>query len=485
MNSEAHMATSGSMDGLWRSLLSSPSQLVISRVLKTNLGTILVHFDNAGLVNLSQEEILEVTQAPEELNKICHMIFAKRYGSCGNNHGEPIRTMCRSIQRPEFSAKLGLSTRQISALRRRAEDLVCACSALVHCRNVNAHEHYPIDDPGFALMLAGAITRVIEVAEIPADYQRAVGRIRQQCEDVLQACISMSASNDNDLEEQPEPEIPAGQVDQIASMLTSISSRLDEIEPAPADIDSQNTVAKRHQAPKTITVNDLGAKFITGQIRRQNTSLISKVTSEIRLLPTLADIELIVKGAVDTAVTGVQIDASLEDQLKNVLTSFESKIEEIRKSVDVASHRTDEERSAIQDSLDLQISELREIAAKSQEVRPSEEVSDGYFLEDDVPYETTSAPPAITPQQARNQLYQLRNKIRDEQEQAGTPIDNWENVLQGPIIERMIGDRISNISDWKKESMISDKYKKNKKIMKQQLAKYKSAMFEVIAQIET
>ena len=477
-------STSGSINMLWRALLSSPSQLILARILKANLETILVHFDKAGLVDLSQDEIVEVTHAPEDLNKICYLIFAKHYGSSSSGGGDPIRKMCQKVQRPEHMSKLDMPARQVSALRRRAEDLVCACSALVHCRNVNAHEHYPIDDPGFALMLAGAVTRIIEVAEISKDQEKPTERLRRQCDEILRASVKMSA--DGDEPEQPVDSVLDGEhVDQIVALLTSISSRVDQIDRSPSGPQHESKGTASSQNKETITANDLGAKFITGQIKRENSALASKISGELRELPTIEEIEMIVQSVVRKSIESANNEVHLEDQLSPLMERFQGGIEEIRRSIADSSSRTEEETRAHQDLIDRKMSELQHIVSNGQPNRSIVDVSDAYFLEDEPQYETTSAPPAITPQQARNQLFQLRNQIRDEQESEGTPIDNWENIIQGPIIERMIGDRISTLDDWKNEPTIAYKYERNEDVMDRQLDRYQSIIFEIMNQIET
>jgi hypothetical protein len=63
MDIGSQTSTSGTINTLWRALLSSPSQLILARILKANLETILLNFHKAGLVDLSQEEIVEVTRS--------------------------------------------------------------------------------------------------------------------------------------------------------------------------------------------------------------------------------------------------------------------------------------------------------------------------------------------------------------------------------------------------------------------------------------
>jgi hypothetical protein len=484
MDIGSQTSTSGTINTLWRALLSSPSQLILARILKANLETILVNFHKAGLVDLSQEEIVEVTHAPEDLNKICYLIFAKHYGS-GTTGGGPIRKMCQSIQRPEHMSRLDMSTSQVSALRRRAEDLVCACSALVHCRNVNAHEHYPIDDPGFALMLAGSITRIIEVAEISEDQQRPAERLRRQCDEILRASVKMSADDDEQSEKPVASNLDSEDAEQIVTLLTSISTRIDQIDQTSPGSRNEATVTPPSRNKETITANDLGAKFITGQIKRENSALASKISSQLREMPTIEEIEMIVQSVVRKSLDSTHNEVHLEDQLGQLMERFQSGIEEIRSSIADSSSQTKEETRAQQSLIDRKMSELQNIVSNSQPNRSVVDVSDAYFLEDEGEYETTSAPPAITPQQARNQLFQLRNQIRDEQEAEGTPIDNWENIVQGPIIERMIGNRISTLEDWKNEPTISYKYERNREVMDRQLERYQSMIFAVMKQIET
>ena len=96
--------------------------------------------------------------------------------------------------------------------------------------------------------------------------------------------------------------------------------------------------------------------------------------------------------------------------------------------------------------------------------------------------------PSPTPIQAKNSLIALRNRISDEFRWNNIPIENWENVLQRPIIGQMIEEKITDVEQWRKAGgTIKERYtdeRNRSKAMDKQLEKYGKEIFDIMQSID-
>lgn len=96
--------------------------------------------------------------------------------------------------------------------------------------------------------------------------------------------------------------------------------------------------------------------------------------------------------------------------------------------------------------------------------------------------------PSLTPIQAENRLIALRNRISSEFRWNNAPIKPWENVLQRPLIEQVIQEKIQDAEQWKNTGgKIKERYtdkRNSSEAMDGQLRKYGGEIFDIIKSIE-
>lgn len=89
--------------------------------------------------------------------------------------------------------------------------------------------------------------------------------------------------------------------------------------------------------------------------------------------------------------------------------------------------------------------------------------------------------PSINKRQASDKLLQLRNRIRDQ----FPDLENWENILQKPIVDVMIADKPSTREEWKSIPTVSQKYRNHQDVMDPQLANHWEEIRSILLQIES
>ena len=187
---------------------------------------------------------------------------------------------------------------------------------------------------------------------------------------------------------------------------------------------------------------------------------------------------------------------TVEEEENREVDIVVEKIEEFRsewkKDVRTLLGRTlDEERLRVlfSDSFERILdTTLRRSDSEPDARKDDSEVFPEFSDEEESPHFELTVSPSLTPIQAENRLIALRNRISDEFRWNNAPIKPWENVLQRPLIEQIIQEKIQNVEQWKNAGgKIKERYtdrRNSSEAMDEQLRKYGGEMFDIIESIE-
>lgn len=104
------------IDKLWRSLLSSPNQLALARVLKENLIKFLELAEQADILTMHRDDLHAIEEVAHDLPQICPLIFSRTYGGSSTSKGQSVRQICRRLQEGGIDRRLGLKKRQLDPI---------------------------------------------------------------------------------------------------------------------------------------------------------------------------------------------------------------------------------------------------------------------------------------------------------------------------------------------------------------------------------
>lgn len=89
--------------------------------------------------------------------------------------------------------------------------------------------------------------------------------------------------------------------------------------------------------------------------------------------------------------------------------------------------------------------------------------------------------PSINIGQATTKLLQMRNRIRNQ----NPDLENWENILQRPIVNVMVRDKPKTIDDWINLPGINQRYKKHQVDMDKQLNEFWEEIEAILKQLSS
>jgi hypothetical protein len=460
---------------LWRALLTPENQLAIAEILKGQLIDILKVGKESGLVDPTPVEIDNIKRAGTDLPEVCKLLCIQRYSKPNEDRRLAIDSIGYFLWRErEFEKASGLSPAQLLLLRRRCSDLYSIARVIRDHRHYAAHENASVNDSGNALYLAGALLRLLEIVTVPEEQEAKAEKVREATRRVA----TIISGGD---EGEPADAAPGMSVEEH---LREIREMMAKQQNSVAEEDIENVKEDNEK----IEENDGSDKRLKGTLGKNHLTPDFFVKGVEKKVEQLGQKQGVIYDLVERLLEAVsrmearqhELTHSISNDLQSVLANQVTVLNDLNKKIeDTAQQVPALVKSAIGDfEEEMDTANFKDDLSQDELVQeqPDDVVSDKSF--------DSKQASAITVEQARQSLLALRNTIKLESLNQGLALENWENILQGPIITSMLKNQVTSLDEWKKIQDISWRYIKHKLIMDQQLDQEWGQISEILNSID-
>jgi hypothetical protein len=450
----------------WRSLLRPANQMLIMHVLKIQFADIYLAGKAANIISPTHEEQRALHDTPDDLVQICKLYFTTRFSNPTGEQRFGVDSIgYHLIQNPSYREAIDLTSAQAQLFRRRTIDIPVIARVIRDHRNYQAHDNAEIDDEGNAALLASSVLRLLEIVKIPEDRESECGLLRDEAFRILH-----SISENDQTESQDDS--AQSKFDEVISEVSNLRKALSnqtENESSAEKLD----VAMQSKFSGTIRKEHLNTEHLAKELGRQ----LERVEQKQDIIFPM--IEQMLQSLRQGEKNEADLANKLADELRGIAFGQENLIARLDKKVEIALQTIP---AATKDA----------IADFAKQLPSIEDPEDNWVEDETIDFDendstqpvptlvsSTGSGTTITREQGRQRLLSLRNDIRRRFQ-----IENWENILQGPIIDAMLRGQVTDLEEWKVADDISWRFLKHSGLMTQQLEEHWGQISDILENIE-
>jgi hypothetical protein len=458
-----------SNDELWRSLLSPTNQNLLIYVLKLQFVDIYMTGIAANIISPTKEEQETLHNTSNDLSQICKLYFTSRFTNLIGDNKYNVNSIGYYLLLNSSSLNAAnMTLAQAQLFRRRTIDIPIISRVIRDHRNYQAHDNSKINDEGNAALLASSILRLLEIIQIPEERESECGKLREETIRVLRTISELNQNEtQSDVSQSEIHEVirKAGNQKKKLSIQENDNEENGHIQRVEGPSKFSGTIGIQHLSPDQVVRNI--ARQVK-HIEQQQEIIFPMVEQTLRSLhlEKPKESELFDKIANELRIISVGHEKLIIDLDKKVELALQNSLEETKEAIDDIAKQLPSTESDDDDG-----------DWEEGEINNKDDVI--IFSSLDKTHTSSGDKSTITRAQAKQRFMSLRNEIRQSYQ-----IENWENILQGPIIDAMLDEQLNNIDEWKIADEISWRFEKHEAVMKLQLDKYWDRILDVLNSIE-
>lgn len=488
-------------------MFSPDNQRILVELLKKNMIGILKRAEEIKIIELKQDEIEKIKQLRELGDMRLH--YKKNPPSDQGKSWDYINKEFLTFAKGH-SRSSDITAEEAQMFSDCIHVSYHAAYSLRFFRNCFGHLSTKIEDPAPALALAGVVLHLIEVELPPKRIE--TDNLRKAAMELFKQCHTFFEEEKryDEAERQKTKKEEKSAADATTSKMLPVSKE--------QEIQSSDIVLKKLEALWSEWRKDIEnllqpsiednsrllasnvAELVIKKLQRLAKEKINLTFDANWLRSLMSDVaEQVVKKAredISPAADIVQPEKLPNPKLKKdksaalIIKKIEQSESKWRKAIEnVIDRIPDVDQLAV----DLATEIVKRLPKESHLVRSPQAnelgTFDGPVAEDEIEYPEAGprVSPSLTPPQALTRLIALRNRINGEFIWEGEPIPAYLNVLQRPIIQQMIQEKICTIEQWKEAGgKINARYidpRNPQEAMDKQLEDYGEEIFEIMNSI--
>ena len=189
---------------MWREVLTGNNHRVLSNFICQSFNSIIKFAEEKGIIQLNQNNIIVLNSVDvDDLSETCKLLSKRFEANFEHANGQKFLAPLGSvIQRYLFldTSKLRPRFEQeaIKLWSYRCLQLEIICKQIGFARNVNSHNQNPLNDVGYAVMLAASVMRLQELFDAEETLLPQIEQLNLICNEILAVAVQatvVDASN--------------------------------------------------------------------------------------------------------------------------------------------------------------------------------------------------------------------------------------------------------------------------------------------------